>query len=659
MISARRLISICCLALLLSANIALAAPAQPGANTFWQTQSIYQVITDRFYNGDPSNDNAHRNFDPAGHGGRSVHGGDFKGLEEKLDYIKSLGATAIWISPVVLNDRGEFHGYAGLDFYKVDPHWGTLADLQHLIKAAHSRGLLVIDDIVVNHGGNLLGSSDPGYPEFKYPPDGYQLRFRHADHTYPPPFDLNPTNPAITNLFHNHGEIQDYNDPIQLELGSLSGLDDFRTETPYVREQMKKIYEFWIEQVGFDAFRIDTVKHVEMGFWREWCPVIRDFAHAHGQPNFFMFGEAPVPNDAKVGSYTGRMGDGPDSHFKLDSILDYTLYYKINSLFAVPRLGTDVLAKHYAAIAANYDPAAQNQLVTFLDNHDQPRFMSVRGATVTRLKVALVFLYTSQGIPCLYYGTEQAFDGGKDPWDREDMFAGQFEWGPSMGDNFNMTHPIYQLVAKLNNFRRLYPEIATGKQTILYSTPKTPGLFAYTRRIGDQEAIIVFNTAPMAQTLPANSTIYPAGTKLQNLLDDRETLTIQAGDYVPHIVPTITVPAESAKIFLPANRIRPLDPVITAITPPHDAKQIPPTASIVVQFSQPMNTNSVQQAFSTVPSVPGSFSWNVLGDALTFTPAASGYPGNTLVAVHLADTAYNAASGLCFHAAFESRFQTQ
>ena len=129
--------------------LSLGSNAQVAPNTLWQRQSIYQIITDRFYDGDPSNDNADGNYHPAGHRGTSVHGGDFKGIEDKLDYIKSLGATAIWISPIVLNAHGEFHGYAGRDFYKVDPHWGTMADLQHLVAAAHARGILVIDDIVV------------------------------------------------------------------------------------------------------------------------------------------------------------------------------------------------------------------------------------------------------------------------------------------------------------------------------------------------------------------------------------------------------------------------------------------------------------------------------------------------------------------------------
>src|SRR3984957_833987 len=228
-------------------SLAVQSNGQEAANRLWQKQSIYQIITDRFFDGDHSNDNADGNYDPAGHSGRSVHGGDFRGIEQKLDYIKALGATAIWISPVVLNARGEFHGYAGLDFYQVDPHWGTLADLQHMIQAAHARGILVIDDIVVNHGGHLLASDDPGYPDFKYPPDGGQLHWRNSAKQYPPPFDLNATNPDITNLFHHQGSINDYDDPVQVELGGLSGLDDFRTESPYVRAAMAGIYEHWIE----------------------------------------------------------------------------------------------------------------------------------------------------------------------------------------------------------------------------------------------------------------------------------------------------------------------------------------------------------------------------------------------------------------------------
>lgn len=628
--------------------LCLPANAQTAPNTLWQRQSIYQIITDRFYDGDPSNDNADGNYDPASP--RGVHGGDFKGIEEKLDYIKSLGATAIWISPVVLNARGEFHGYAGMDFYKVDPHWGSLADLRRLVQAAHARGLLVIDDIVVNHGGNLVDSGDAGYPRFKYPPDGYHLRFRDASREYPPPFDLNATNPSLTNLFHNNGFIQDYNDATQMELGELSGLDDFRTETPYVRAQMKKIYEYWIKEAGFDAFRIDTVQHVEMGFWQDWCPAIHSFAAAQGKPDFFMFGEVLHHGDAKVGSYTGTMGGGP---FKLDSVLDYTLYFKINSLFANPSASPRQIEDHYRAVAANYDPAAQNQLVTFLDNHDQPRFLSIPGATINRLKVALVFLYTTCGIPCLYYGTEQGFNGAKDPWDREDMFAGRFEWGPSRGDNFNMTHPLYQFVARLNNFRRLYPALQAGTQSNVWSNANGPGLFAYTRRLGAEEVLIVFNTAGTAQTLPSCRMIYPKGTKLVDLLNQNGTLTLRAGGNTS----AINVPGASAKIFVAQSEIRPLDPVVTAISPSHDAKYVAPGTPIIFYFSKRMDSDSVEGAFSTEPPIKGTFTWSSAGDVMTFTPEGPGFNPHTLVTVRMGDTARAAASGRTLYAGFESRYQ--
>jgi alpha-amylase len=632
--------------------VGVQARAQPVSNAIWQG-SIYQIVTDRFYDGDPSNDNADGNYDPAGHSGTSVHGGDFKGIEEKLDYIKALGATAIWISPVVLNARGEFHGYAGLDFYKVDPHWGSLEDLQHMINAAHARGLLVIDDIVVNHGGDLIDSGDAGYPRFKYPPAGYTLRYRDPARQYPAPFDLNAAHPSLTNLFHNNGEIRDYNDTMQRELGELSGLDDFRTETAYVRTEMTRIYEYWIEQAGFDGYRVDTVQHVEMEFWRTWCPAIHAFAAEHGKPNFFMFGEVLNQSDAKCGSYTGTMGGGP---FKLDSVLDYTLYFKINSVFALANGSTKQLKDHYAAVAAHYDPSAQMRLVTFLDNHDQPRFLSSHGANdnMDRLKVALAFLYTARGIPCLYYGTEQGFDGGKDPFDREDMFAGQFEQGPSRGDNFNMTHPLFELVAKLNNFRRLYPALQSGVQSNLWSNANGPGLFAYARQLGMQEVFVVFNTAGMSQTLPGCPAIYPPGTRLVNLLDPRETTTVVAGSETP----AITVPATSVKIFIAQSQLLRLDPAVASVSPVHDSREIEPASPIVIQFSEPMDTVSVEAAFSTAPHVRGACSWSPTRDEITFTPENPGFPPRTIIEMHIAETARDVAGGNRLAGGFESRFQT-
>jgi glycosidase len=613
----------------------------------WQAQNIYQIVTDRFFNGDVSNDNADGNYNPSA--GQGVHGGDFKGIEQKLDYIKALGATAIWISPVVKNVNGDYHGYAGSDFYNVDPHWGTLADLQHLIQTAHSKGLLVIDDVVVNHGSQLLNSNDSGYPSFLAPPNGYNLFYRDNSKQYASPFGPG-SGQSLTTLFHNNGFIQDFTNTTQVEMGSLEGLDDFRTESSYVQTNMANIYKFWLEQ-GFDGFRVDTVKHVDQGFWQNWCPQIHSDAASHGSPNFFMFGEVYDSSETKNASYTGTISG---TNFELDSVLDYPLYFSISSVFARGNSNTKQIEDHYNRVDSIYDPSSKMRLVTFLDNHDQPRFLNSANANnnTQRLNIALAFLYTSRGIPCLYYGTEQAFNGGADPGNREDMFAGQFEQGPSLGDNFNETHPLFQLVASLNNLRRLYPAIRTGLQVNLWSDSNGPGLFAYSRVLGSQEIFVALNTAGIAQTLPSRPSTYAAGTVLVNALNQSQSFVITSSGQTP----PLTIQPASAEIFVAQSQFLPLDPMVASITPGHDAQSVPPPSAIVIQFSKPMDTASVEAAFSTLPATTGSFTWSTAHDQVTYQ-ATGGLPALTALAVHLASSAA-ATDGTQFYAPFEARFTT-
>ncbi|HXD00807.1 MAG TPA: alpha-amylase family glycosyl hydrolase [Verrucomicrobiae bacterium] len=632
------------------------------SNLFWQSQSIYQIITDRFYNGDTNNDNAEGTYSPANPTG--VHGGDFEGIEQKLDYIKSLGATAIWISPIVLNTEGQFHGYSAWNFYEVAPHWGSISNLQHLVQAAHARGILVIDDIVVNHGGDLVTGSGSGYPAYNYPA-GYSLKYRSSSKTYPTPFNLNTTNPSLTNIFHNYGNIGNFNDSTQVVLGWLDGLNDFRTETPYVRSNMAAIYQYWIGQIGFDAFRVDTALEVDTGFWQSFCPAIHSYAATNGNTNFFMFAEADNGSDPIVGPYTGTEGGGP---FKFDSVVDYPLYYIINNVFATGSGNTAQIDGHYTAVAGDYDPASQMQLVTFLDNHDNPRFLSTSASNnnTNELNLALAFLYTARGIPCLYYGTEQGFDGPTDPDDREDMFAGEFKDSPggmvsqlsSPGvDNFNMTHPLFLWVAQLNNFRRLYPALTLGSHVKQWDTSGAPGLFAYSRVLNQQEVFVAMNLSVTSQTLPARTLTYPAGTVLVNLLNTNETYALASGSQTP----AITIPATAVKIFIAQSQWLPLDPVVAGNSPAHWATNIQTTSPIILQFSKPMDTNSVQAAFSTIPPVTGSFTWstvNATNDTMTFSPDAVGFPPSINVTVNLTNSAFDAVSGRTLFAPYTMSFQT-
>src|ERR1041385_1668487 len=171
----------------------------------WRDENIYQIITDRFFDGDPSNNTANPDstFSPTSSG--ALHGGDFKGIQQKLDYIKSLGVTAIWISPIVRNTTGQYHGYAGWDFTIVDPHWGTFTDLTNMIAAAHARGIKVILDVVVNHGGDLVYSTSRSYSTtFRYPPSGYTMTFRSSSKQFKPPFNTNSVVPTISSIVHTN-----------------------------------------------------------------------------------------------------------------------------------------------------------------------------------------------------------------------------------------------------------------------------------------------------------------------------------------------------------------------------------------------------------------------------------------------------------------------
>ena len=662
---------VCVLLIASLASILATGLEAQNSNTFWQAQSIYQIITDRFYDGNTNNDNAEGTYNPGDPMG--VHGGDFAGLEQKLDYIKALGATAIWISPIVLNTEGQYHGYSAWNYYALAPHWGSITDLQNVVQAAHARGLKVIDDIVVNHAGDLVTGSGPGWPAFNYPA-GYDLSYVDAGKTYPAPFNLSAANPSLTNLWHNYGYIDNYGNTQDVTLGWLDGLNDLKTETPYVQTNMIAIYEYWINQIGLDAFRVDTVLEVDHGCWQAFCPAIYAFTRTNipygatsANTNFFIFGEVDNGSESVAGPYTGTEDGGP---YEFESTEDYPLYYDLNNVFATPSGpggNTEQIQTHYNNLQTYYDPTTWAQQVIFLDNQDNPRFLSSfeSSGNTNALEAALAFLYTSVGIPCLYYGTEQGFDGTTDPDCREDMFAG--EWKDTNGtveslaapgaDNFNMTHPLFQWIEKLNNFRRLYPAISLGSYVNRFYVSDSPGFFTYSRILTNEEVFVVLNTDNTSLTLPPNTLTYPTGTVIVNLLNTNETYALTSGSQTPNII----VPALAAKIFIARSLWQPLNPVVVSNSPSHWTANVPLFAPVVLQFSDSMNTSSAQSAFSTVPPVSGNFSWSTTlqpNDTLTFTPTGSGWPARTQVTITVSNTASSSASGKTLFAPYSLSFLT-
>ncbi len=609
--------------------------------TDWRDINIYQVMTDRFYDGDPANNDDNPDADTNPYGTVSVHGGDFEGLEQKLDYLQMLGAKAVWISPVVKNVRGSFHGYAATDFNMIDPHWGTLEDLRNFIDAAHARGIYVIIDVVQNHLGDLADSTDFGFPSFNI--NGYNLRWRNSNRRHAPPFD------DLSRL-HNYGNVQNWDDATQSILGDFSGLDGIRTEDQQVRDDLVRIYKGLIEATDCDGFRVDTARHIEMDFWEYFLPAIEDHASSLGKTNFLSYAEAWRGLDSEVGAFTGTN--------RFPSALYFPMLNTMENVFIRGQNTSQISDRH--GWLSDYDPEARHQLIMFLDNHDMSRALAADklNGNQTRLYPALTFLYTHLQVPCLYYGTEQGFDGGNDPYDREDMFDGEFEYGPSLGDNFDMTHPLYRHVRTLNLLREAYPELRRGVFQERWQDFAGSGLYVYERILDTNGVLVALNTASGSREAIYNGSgpavIHSNGTVLVNIFNTNDTLTVGSGGG-PGLV-ALTLGGYESRIYIPSDRLIALAPSVISISPRHDTTGVDRASSIVIEFDRSMETGSVEAAFSMEPETAGVFSWFNENTRMVFNPDAL-LPQNTRCRIVIGATA-TSADAVELGAAFESFFDT-
>jgi glycosidase len=330
----------------------------------WRDEVIYQVIIDRFADGDLSN-NYNVNKDALA----QYHGGDWQGLIDHLWYLKELGVTALWISPVVTNVENDagfagYHGYWTQNFLKPNPHFGDLAKLRELVDAAHAQGLKVILDLVTNHIGQLFFYDINGNgwaDEATYGCGNSDLCDSKVQHVieYDPDYDsrgiqgytsLGESGPASIIWIHdptwNHmpilprefqnpswynkrgrvwvwrdwnGSTPDFSTVREQEVkGDFpGGLKDLDTSLTEVQDALIKVFQYWIRVGDFDGFRIDTLKHVEHAFWERFCPAMRDYAQAHGKQRFFQFGEAFDGSDELIGSYTRKTREIRDDQGKL------------------------------------------------------------------------------------------------------------------------------------------------------------------------------------------------------------------------------------------------------------------------------------------------------------------------------------------------------
>ena len=498
-----------------------------------QDETIYFLLPDRFENGDTSNDKGglkggslQTGFDPTHKG--FYHGGDLRGLIKRLDYIQGMGATAIWVAPILKNQavrgaKGQetagYHGYWVTDFTTVDPHFGTDAEFKSLVDAAHARGMKVYMDIITNHTADIIR-----YRECEI--CVYRSKADYSGQAYTPyiPKGLEHVKvPAWLNdvsLYHNRG-----NSTFEGEsstMGDFVELDDVNTEDPRAASGFTEIYGGWIDKYGIDGFRVDTAKHVNPEFWQGFVPAILAKAKAKGIPNFHVFGEI-----GGIGLEPGKLA----VHTRVagfPSVLDFAFHQAVVDTLAGPS-GTDHLNELFAG-----DPlyeggaAAALQLPTWVSNHDNGRIgWFVRkafpdasdGEVLKRVRLAHAMMLTLRGVPVIYAGDEQGFAG--DGWDqdaREDMFASKTAvyndnkliatTATTAQANFSTAHPLYTFLAQMTALRRDHAALRRGKQIVRNYSDK-PGLFAVSRFDPDtrQEMVLVFNTS----NAPLNANVEVGG----------------------------------------------------------------------------------------------------------------------------------------------------
>lgn len=453
----------------------------------YQNERFYMLMLDRFANGDtandrgsfPSSDNpAESGFDPTN--SAFYHGGDFRGLIDRLDYIKGSGATALWINPIFVNKtiweippfpmpeardtmddapaspnyQAAYHGYFVTDLTTVDPHWGSEEDFARLIREAHKRGMKIFLDIEINLTADVISHPEPalsyrGKTKFPYRDasghvfndrdylnaDEFPVLDPQTSFPYRPviaPEEANIKKPAWLNnpiYYHNRGSwftplLGQYGNEDET-YGDMLGLDDLFTEHPRVVRGMIDIYKKWIDR-GVDGFRIDTMKHVNLEFWQQFIPAMVDHAREQGNKDFFTFGEVWTENPKHNSKFT--------TTGKVQATLDFP-FQAAARRFASKSMPASNLAEFFDTDDYYTDQDSNAyQLPTFLGNHDMGRIGAMLKADnpsaaddelLARDTLAHALMMFSRGVPITYYGDEQGFTGGEFEQGREDLFASQ------------------------------------------------------------------------------------------------------------------------------------------------------------------------------------------------------------------------------------------
>ena len=475
--------------------------------------------------------------DPAAPGTR--HGGNFRGLIEKLDYFKEAGFKTIMINPVVMNPPKAYHNYWPVHMLAVDPNLGAMADFEELVAEAHKRDMHVILDIVLNHIGPVIIYKEGAQ---------FSMERKTVDHLQHP---IGPVELAAPENFNMQGIGYDSDDPRQETTADLlGGGNHIDTGNHATQVLLRTIAKFWMKK-DVDGLRIDSYRNINPAFWEGFFPDIRDYAKKLGKDNFLLLGEFLSGDPAALEPELG--------HGRLNAIFNYPGYFRDN----IPLHGEAPASALESSLTDLYQVFGDrvHQLGRFLDNHDQPRFLRP-GDPVGLLWTALAYTLFSVGIPFVYYGTEQAlrrYEGpaapgaNADDYYRGDMFDdGKFKPAASSAQEKELT---YQFVQKLNAVRQAHPALGLGEEKVVWADRRGPGIFAFTRTYNGEEIVVVLNTSgeERAAEMDVNDSLSPVGTEFSDELDPSYQAVahspVAPGGYSPSRL-TLSIPPHGVRVLV-------------------------------------------------------------------------------------------------------------
>ncbi len=542
------------LALTLVLVASCAPEAVPERVDDWRDRVIYQIVTDRFENGDPGNDTVD-GVGPMPADLSRWQGGDWRGITERLDYLSRLGVSAIWISPIVRSvarmDEGDgYHGYWGADFTSLEPRFGTEDELRALVEGAHARGIAVIVDVVPNHAGRIFdydldedGIDDPeeAQPAFVDAPYGVPLLFSESGSLFGPdgPFPLLPEH------FHRRG-VGVLGIPVQRRYGDFpDGLRDFDTENETVIAGLIETYAHWAIALDLDGFRIDAVPHVDRAFWPRFASEIRARMHAAGRDRFLLLGEV-FDVDSVIADYTGDEGS-------IDSAFDIPFWEDVVTDVVLgggpPSAARASLSDARSLFRSVGQPGGigispWQARVSIVDSHDLVRVRS--GTDPFAADQAIVLMFTVDAIPCVYYGTETELAGGSGHAARERMWD----------SGFREDRPAYALIRRLIEMRAGSVALRRGELVVralsdiggseLDTTDPGAAVLAFERVAASERALVVLNTHPTHVAEVHVETGFAPGAGLVDRLFGDARATVLPDGSVDLTIP----PRESQLLFV-------------------------------------------------------------------------------------------------------------